>query len=479
MREICISEVIAGLFLLLALLRPLVLRLRHLDGLIWLPALALLIMAAIVPAYGFRPEALPLGIFAAVATLVSIPAMKDSASGLRRFSEGKRRLLAAPACLILGACVWLALVFSPPEEALERVPPDLAQTVLQPPPPGQNGLTKELYVRFYAAPKEDAPPLLLLIPPAFGGAEDIEPLCRALARRGFGVLTWACKGVDSPAVDSRGVRSGISLGEKFRRLRLALRSRSASLDAHYDALVEERASELRFLLSRLVETRSFLSNVRASRDAIFLAGCAEGGAALFNLAGEKTFVQNYAEVKGIIAIESPPRPRGQAERAYPAEAAPEAAAWYLRAWITVKNVFTGTKKTEIPVKPEPAPPGCPCLALVSDRAAAPEPLNAPYAGLFTLLSASSKPALLAAAEGAGAFDYTGITMLYPLYQAIFPGWGTAGSASRYVETAAALAADFASVQLDGLMEWDPASRVPPPRRGGIEGNVHIERWSGE
>ncbi|MDR0655688.1 MAG: hypothetical protein LBG22_05175, partial [Treponema sp.] len=80
MSEIWIPGLFALLFLLLSLLRPLFKRLWPLEGLAWLPLLSLAISLGIYPAYGFRPETLPLAGFEILLTILNIPAMASGAA---------------------------------------------------------------------------------------------------------------------------------------------------------------------------------------------------------------------------------------------------------------------------------------------------------------------------------------------------------------------------------------------------------------
>ena len=73
MVELIILESLVFLFLLLPLIRPLVKSLWPIDGLTWLPVLALGITCALFPAYGFRPECIPLLLYAVIFNIINIP----------------------------------------------------------------------------------------------------------------------------------------------------------------------------------------------------------------------------------------------------------------------------------------------------------------------------------------------------------------------------------------------------------------------
>ena len=75
MWELIFPEALIALFLILPLIRPLVKNLWAIDGLTWLPFLALGITIGLFPAYGFRPECVPLLIYVIVFNICNIPAV--------------------------------------------------------------------------------------------------------------------------------------------------------------------------------------------------------------------------------------------------------------------------------------------------------------------------------------------------------------------------------------------------------------------
>jgi xanthine/uracil permease len=113
MREIWIPEFITVLFLFLALARPLIPGIGSLAGIFWLPVLAFLIALGMVPAYGFRPEAIPLLVFSAVMAVRYLPhVFALRGLDLEDFSR-KRSFLSIIGIVILVLAAVPAFVFAP------------------------------------------------------------------------------------------------------------------------------------------------------------------------------------------------------------------------------------------------------------------------------------------------------------------------------------------------------------------------------
>jgi hypothetical protein len=124
MREIWIPEILASIFTLIFLIRPLFKGLWPLDGIAWFPILSLAVMAVLFPAYGFRPEGLPLLAYQGAMALISL---RPLLAGPRRGFHKRSPLFTFPALVFLALCTALALCFAPldlppPEARLVRGP---------------------------------------------------------------------------------------------------------------------------------------------------------------------------------------------------------------------------------------------------------------------------------------------------------------------------------------------------------------------
>jgi hypothetical protein len=73
--------VLAAALLALPLLRPFFKGLERADGLVWLPPVAVVALAAVAPAYGFKIELFPLFALAVVYTVKTVPDIARVAGG--------------------------------------------------------------------------------------------------------------------------------------------------------------------------------------------------------------------------------------------------------------------------------------------------------------------------------------------------------------------------------------------------------------
>ncbi|GAB6392938.1 MAG: hypothetical protein MdMp014T_2311 [Treponematales bacterium] len=478
MREILVPEALVVLFLAAALAWPVAAR-RPVNGAAWLPLLALLIALGLFPAYGFRPETLPLTAFAALAAFLHIPALFHPARLFVLDLSASRAALTVLAVLALAGCAAFAVRFAPADVPPARETRTLTLTL---PAEGEGNGGGELFARVYAQ-EEAGAPLLALIPPASGSVWAVELVCAALAERGFAVVTWSRPGFDSPAVDGEGGRYGVSPAETVRRVSLARSgNRTARANAAGRAMEAERREELAFVLAQVRDDAGALAGAlgAASRDAVFLAGWEEGGGAAALFAGDEDLVRAHG-IRGVVLVESPLWSSYRAEERTP-RTVPADALWLTKALAAAADWFQSLPSARVSGGELPAL-GCPALALVSDRAFGSwadsgkdrfrrEPLR-------LLLRASGQPAVLAAIESAGPRDYTDYPVKYPLLTAISPGAAKPRLESRaYIEDTASLIARFAA----RLLEPTPGAQVPPPETAPLKpaplsGSVLTETWN--
>ena len=107
MSEICVPEAVVVIFLALPILRPFFKALMPLDGLAWLPPIALIITVGIFPAYGFRPECLPMLAFALFVNIA------NAAKGIAQARYGQTFLAAVFSLVFLTAVAVPMFAFSP------------------------------------------------------------------------------------------------------------------------------------------------------------------------------------------------------------------------------------------------------------------------------------------------------------------------------------------------------------------------------
>jgi hypothetical protein len=420
--------------LLVFLIRPLVKGLWTLDGVAWLPLLAFAAVITLFPAYGFRPECIPLLINHGVLALISLgPLLMGARRNAAFHEQGGLFAFSALVCLILftGVALWFA-----PQD----LPPAPARLVEIRDPDTTRRYTLHVFDGEEAGPVEGRP-LIFVVPPEFGQAKAVNSICAALEARGFAVITYTRQGFSSPARLYRLWRSFIR-GTVFTRANEQGRS-----------LENELRREIQFVLPHVKEN---LGDLAPGADSLFLAGWGAGGSALVYLASQPSQSGDRLPghpgatlplygAKALVVVES--RLWSAWEAAPPPDPLSGGSNPALQVLAAVGNWFARFLPEKIK-GPGPVPrPQIPMLYLVSDRAFDPEQWD--YAALFHSLRDSMGPVALAAMEGAGPLDYTDFPTEYPLYTSLFSGYGESRdqrgartSRSRVTWDTAALIARF-------------------------------------
>jgi hypothetical protein len=462
MKEIWIPELISSLLLFFFLIRPLAKGLWPLEGLAWFPLLAFGLLAAVFPAYGFRPECVPLLINQGLFALTSLGSLSRENRRREIFREGGFPLVLLKTAL-LGTLTAFALFFAP---LAFRENPDWAKIAT-----ARNEAKDQDYTLYICeAPESSAlkKPLLFLIPPDTGSVKAVDRLCAALRDRGFSVISYQRRGFDSPANLLAWLRS-VYWGTLFEGANRLGRN-----------LEEKRREDIEFLLPHIRQNSLFLVP-GADPEAIILAGWDTGGAALIYLADADADVSYAAGktgrivgngVRGIVAVESRfwslwKKEERQSERL------PPAADWLLRGKILVLNWFTSLAPLRMDGLETLPRPRFPVLYLASDRAFGSKSAEGDYAAAYALLRESANPAAIASFNGAGPLDYTDYPADYPLYSSLFPGKGRTGFPGEdFTGKTADLIANFAALVLQNT-----GKTLPKAVRQGREGDLFVQTWS--
>ncbi|MDR2110734.1 MAG: hypothetical protein LBP32_05445 [Spirochaetaceae bacterium] len=469
MRELSILELLIALFLLLPLSRPLIKALWNVDGLIWTPLLALGIIIAVFPAYGFRPECVPLLVYTIILNIANIPSIISFLSRLRSDDFRERgvffTLLGIAALIIV---TGIALRFSP------RSGPDLAAEGVRVALIRDEARGAELFLRVYGPGDTGGPrPLMLLIPPVLASVTAVDRVCVELEARGFTVITYSRRHFDSPAVGENGRKTGVSIAANIRFLRsLTLGTRSESANALGRLMEEERMGDIRFLLSYIKQNAgapdSALSGVDLER--IFMTGYGAGGSALTLLSGSREFVEDNPSLRGIISVEGLLLSafRGEPEKLNPI---PEDANWFYSLWTGLGGWLSDLRIKKITGAGSVPRPGLPILFIVSDRVRDPRYRDERYAAILKTVHGSEAAAILAAVPGAGPLDYSDTPEKSPLYGVLFSGIGEdIWENDTFIRGTAALIANFAAMTLAD----DPFARAVPPERTRLDKRIYLE-----
>lgn len=473
--ELKIVEVLAVFFLVLPLIRPLFKGLWPLSGLVWLPVLALGIIAALFPVYGFQPECLPLFLFALFYNIFRFPSLVSALKNPQNdeFLE-QGPVFTILALLLLGGVAWTAFYFAPSQDKA-LISDGLTTVTVQ-----DAGRGTELFIRVYhdyghdgsgitglgAASPEGERPLLILVPPALGSLGAVDQICGNLRDRGFTVVTYSRRDLDFPAFGENGPYRDFSL-LRFINLCQAVfwGVELVPANALGRQFEEDRRGDIEFLLSYIARKPELLKPALAGTagDCIFLAGYGAGGAAITLLASSPGFTARHSGVKGFITLEAPILSilEGE-EEAGPGES-PEN--FFFSIGWKLGQVFRFLKPRRITATglvPRPAIPG---LFIVSDRVGDRRDREGRYAGILKTLSQSPSLAVLAALDGAGPADYSDCPKKYPLITALFPGSADGvWKDDEFVMGTAALTANFAAMVLEQEQKQEQESK-PEPAEG--------------
>jgi hypothetical protein len=475
MWELRTLELLIAFFLLLPLIRPFFKGFWAIDGLAILPLLALGAGIGIFPAYGLRPECLPLFLYTIFANLANRPALGAVFGRLKNDDFRDRGLMSSCVFLtLLIAVTALAVCFAPSGDTTLTGSGTRSATVRD------EGRNVELFLRAYAP---DPPagtvgaekrPLLILLPPAAGSLLTVDRLCGELSRKGFTTLAYSRKGVDAPAIQTNGRKRFLSPAGNLRLLRAVFQgTRWTAANAIGCALEEERKQDLAFLLASLQNRRDAalreavetLLGDDTDRSVVFIAGYGAGGAAAASLSAEPGFAARNPSVRGIIGLESPilSALEQEPQRASQTSRSQEGVLRSFLASLGDKIAGMGPKRIRglgrIP-RPE-----APVLFILSDRALSYSwRQEQRYLSVMETYRRAVNPAALVMVGGAGPLDYSDAPEKYPLLSRLFPGnaaplWAR----EEYLGGTASLIANFSAACME-------AGAV---KRTRLDRNIHV------
>jgi hypothetical protein len=467
--ELLILEICAAVFLFLPAIRPVFKALWSLDGLVLLPVLSLGILIGIFPVYGFRPECVPLLIFAFFTVISNFGSIVSLFSQLYNDDYRDRGILYTAVNLaVFGFVLWIALYYSPPPDLVLY---EKTQTMAL----RDRNRNEDLWLRIYAPEPDVSPeaplrPLLLLVPPVAGSVAVTDAVCAGLLEKGFTVLSYSRPGFDSPAVSESGAYKRLSFSGLFRLGNALCRGLTDMAAGETGRELEGgRRNDVEFLLVELAQNKTLQDKLSGiDRNCVFLAGYGAGGAALVGLAPD--IAGRFGQVKGIIALESPLYSSLEGD---PAPASPPPTENPVIAFFRETGFFFQSlvprKVTGIGAVPRPE---IPVLFVVSDRVV--QERTGRYETILKTLYAARGPALVAALPGAGPFDYSDSPRLYPVYSFLFRGGkkDRIRAAAEYPDRTAALMANFAAFIMaadSGFSEENPGGNVPnfPEASAGV------------
>jgi hypothetical protein len=492
MFELIILEALVFLLFLLPLVRPFGKMLWYVDGVVWLPVLALGIIIGLFPAYGFRPECIPLLLYALIFNIANLPRIASllrhtQYDGFRERKTVRTAVSAGFLVLVTAAGIY----FLPEEKAAlagegvrslvvydERrnnkyflrvygqAGGDSGETAASPgafsPPQGALPEPALLQQAAIAPPEPALRPALLVAPPVTGSILMADRLCASLRDGGFTVVSYSRLDFDFPAFDENGNLRQPPLMNALNLLHAYAGGRFFKAANNAGRFLEtERREDIRFLLGLIRQNRGIPGYAdppggETDWGCVFAAGYGAGGSALLSLTGED------AALRGIVAIESQLLSVYRGNEEPPAPEPPENAGRLRSFWakIPVRAAVSAAfrKITGIGAAPNPQAPLC---FIVSDRVQSVKYQNGRYAALIRVFRTTTAPAILAAVSGAGVLDYSDVPEKYPFYSALFSGLGkNPRSRAGCVPRTAALIINFAASVLEQENGGPSLSRKP-------------------
>jgi hypothetical protein len=461
MQEIKILELLIAFLIFLPVIRPFMKDLQPLNGLVWFPPLSLASIICLFPAYGFRPECVPLLILVIILNIRNVP---DLLALLKREHPEHFQHLAvgnvAFTLFFLIITLGLALYFAPLRETSLQVEGVSALTIRD------ETRNTDLFLRIYGPddsafqPSPETRPLMILLPPVIGSIAAVDQVCTELGTQGFIVITYSRWKVPASGSGEGKPRYGSPLGEKFRFLQSLIGGTAFERPNKLGrTLEEERKQDILFLLAYIKQDRD-LGPVSGAmdRDTLFLAGYGPGGSALVLIGESPAVLTHHPEVKGLIAVESPLWSVYQVEERAPPEPPEEAVQWFKSIWSSVTTGFINLFPKKI-IGIERVPhPEIPIFFITSDRITAPHHREGAYKPIVSVLQTATNVALTTV-EGAGFLEYSDYPAKYPLYATFFSGvQGGLWEKGSCIEGTASLMTCFAAL----VMAATPQDLVKPP-----------------
>jgi len=468
--EILAPEIIIVLFLALPLSRPFVKILWPLDGLVWLPFIALCIVIGIFPAYGFRPECLPILVFAVIYNVANLfPLIASMVSRPDDSFRDQRPLSIVCLFILLGTAAipmfaFSSRVYEKSEADIESVKElKIGNRVVK----SEKSFYRNYVLRVYG-PVHGNRPLIFLVPPEIGAVASVDIVCTELQRQGFTVVTYSFKDND---LFSRRFTLSPGLLTYLRIYRKA--ASSASVNKQGKVLEDERRTEIEFLLPQLP---ALLGINNDKLPPFLLVGYGAGGSALAYLAGETDFVTRSNNVLGIVAIESRLWSSYLPETPYSFKV-PPGGGMIMRQWVNIENRLMNILPQKV-IRKGPLPgaglsaQSFPVLYLISGRA-----LNykgrKPYQAVFDCIYSGLTQLSIIAVEGAGPLDYQDFPFTHPIYSFLLPGMKGAEKNENPIGDTIGIIRNFASFLLE-KSEQAERTDVNMPSSHPISGSYYID-----
>ena len=447
--DLFILECLITFFSALAIAQPFVQPFRKIAGLAVLPIIALILSLTSLPAFGFRPELLPLAFFTFISSIGSIPRLTDMARKLRTDDYDGRKLVFAIIKLAMLLCVALfAFIFSPKVDPIgwmeeSVVLEDEQGIIMKASELIDESRNVHLDMRFYyltrqalegstSTTAQSKLPMIVVACPIPGGLRFYEEYCTALALRGFLVVAFSRRmdlNFDTVFGSYPDLITSYLFSGRTRDAETIVRAREQDLLSDFGFLI-------RFLKSVVERNLPEYSAMDDSR--ISVAGFGAGGAAALMYGAQGfdnkkieqdcfSILDENSELIASISMEGPPSSFRETEiRMDGAESLiveNPAVIHKVASWITLffraikqKTGFEGFYFVG------KVPETCiPSLMIVSDKIGDTDERDGRYAVLLRFLLGAEALSAIISFEGAGILDFTDAPRKYPVLSVFTPG----------------------------------------------------------
>lgn len=414
MPDLGVLEILIAFFLFLPLTENYIKTFRYVTGFAFLPPIAFFCTLAIFPAYGFRPECVPLLIWTIIYNSINFHKLVPLLTG-RDFSDysGGRNIFALTALLVTAAASGAALYFLP-ETSPHEFNFDSSFS-------NADAESRNYFINLYNVQNagiDAETPLVIVVPPLLGSVSIVDGICAKLGERGVRLVSFSRENLDIPA---RGrLRENKEIKARYPKIAIlkkylismnsAWKNKSALEAARF--FEQERMRDIEFILP--LAARQFNSRN------IYIAAYNEGASAAIILSAREDFIASHPELKGVIAIE------GRMWTDYTIEEGEDAGAASRENLITqlikrmnIKNFFYRNKKPAPAAPKTITPPRLPLLLLNADRISNKKTgwwtaAQGPYAAIEVLIDSRGGSIQSQTIAGAGADDYSDVPEKYPV-----------------------------------------------------------------
>jgi hypothetical protein len=409
MNDLAILEILIAFFLFMPLCRPYIKTLMRIEGFVYFPPIALFCAAALFPAYGFRPECVPLLVVTLLHNMLNTRSLFASIGRLRYADDERGPLSFLIMLALLVASSFIAIRYVPVTDASRM---ESARIIRE----YDAERETEYYLRVYENPAAPAGgPFILAVPPVCGSAAIIDKVAAALAKNGARVISFSRKDFDLGALDADGKLLLPEYGvvkKLFSALSGGWKKEKQNEAGRF--LETERADDIVFMLSCL--KKNFVPA------AVIVLGYGAGGAAITALAADESFTRKFPFVTGALAVESSFLSFYQPQTPLYAEEKPagERDSFFEQKIDGFKNWSGRFKNAPVTVNVPPQRLHFPLAFIMSDALWG---TDERYAPVKALAEEGAALITLYTPPGTGAADFTDVPEKFPLLSTLLHGEG--------------------------------------------------------